>query len=80
MSVDISGTNCDQCRRHGSMLLYGASTETAVRLISLDGKPGTATSTFTQLLSSGSHSDQPVVLCTAAGDRFVRDKDSCRDS
>ena len=27
-----------------------------------------------------SHSDPPVVLCTAAGDCFVKDKDSCRDS
>ena len=48
MSVDILGTNCDQCR--SIVLLYVHRNCKAHK----DGKPRTATSTFTQLLNSES--------------------------
>ena len=60
MSVDILGTNCDQCRSMVQCCL--TFTETVIRLSRYE-KPRTATSTFTQLLNSDLCSDcTPGVL------------------
>ena len=69
MSVDILGTNCDQ--RVCMVQCCFTSTET-IRLIR-DGEPRTATSTFTQLLSSDRAVQVQCCFTSPETIRLIRD-------